>query len=85
LLLTHIAATEKRFIVRADEKLTPFVELESATRKRLAADSLPLLNAGDRDAGESVRDWSRGNRSTLWLFEIALVLVRLDHVAYFTE
>jgi hypothetical protein len=31
LLLTHIAATE-RFVVHADEKLTAFVELESAVR-----------------------------------------------------
>jgi len=29
-LLTHIGATEKRFIVRADEELTAFLELESA-------------------------------------------------------
>ena len=29
----HIAATEKRFIVRADEKLTAFVELERVTRE----------------------------------------------------
>jgi hypothetical protein len=29
-LLTHIATTEKRFVVRADEKLTAFVELEAA-------------------------------------------------------
>jgi hypothetical protein len=28
-LETHIATTGKRFIVRADEKLTAFVELES--------------------------------------------------------
>lgn len=26
----HIAATEKRFVVRADEKLTAFLELERA-------------------------------------------------------
>ena len=31
-LQTHIAATEKRFVVHADEKLTAFVELESAIR-----------------------------------------------------
>jgi len=31
-LLTRIVATVKRFIVRADEKLTAFVELESAVR-----------------------------------------------------
>ena len=31
-LQTHIAATEKRFVVRADEKLTAFVELEAAIR-----------------------------------------------------
>jgi hypothetical protein len=30
LLQTHIAATEKRFVVRADEELTAFLELESA-------------------------------------------------------
>jgi hypothetical protein len=29
-LLTLTAATEKRYVVRADEKLTAFVELESA-------------------------------------------------------
>jgi hypothetical protein len=29
-LLTRIAVTEKRFVVRADEKLTAFVELERA-------------------------------------------------------
>jgi len=33
-LLTHIAAMGKRFVVRADEKLTAFVELESAIRPR---------------------------------------------------
>jgi len=33
-LLTHIIATDgKRFVVHADEKLTAFLELESATRK----------------------------------------------------
>jgi hypothetical protein len=31
-LLTHIATTEKRFVVRADEKLTVFLELEAAIR-----------------------------------------------------
>jgi hypothetical protein len=31
-LLMHIAVTEKRFVVRSDEKLTAFVELESAIR-----------------------------------------------------
>jgi hypothetical protein len=31
-LQTHIAATEKRFVVRADEKLTAFLELESVIR-----------------------------------------------------
>jgi hypothetical protein len=31
-LLTLIATTEKRFVVRAEEKLTAFVELESAIR-----------------------------------------------------
>jgi len=30
--LTRIAATSRRFIVRADEKLTDFVELESVIR-----------------------------------------------------
>jgi hypothetical protein len=34
LLLTRIAAMGKRFVVRADEKLTAFVELESAIRPR---------------------------------------------------
>jgi hypothetical protein len=34
LLLTRIAATEKRFIVRADEKLTAFLELEAVIRQR---------------------------------------------------
>jgi len=33
-LLTRIAATKKRFVVRADEKLTAFAELEAATRFR---------------------------------------------------
>jgi hypothetical protein len=28
--LTHIATTGKRFIVRADDKLTAFLELETA-------------------------------------------------------
>ncbi|PYJ36447.1 MAG: hypothetical protein DME81_10300 [Verrucomicrobia bacterium] len=32
LLPTHIGAIRKRFIVRADEKLTAFVELELAIR-----------------------------------------------------
>ena len=31
-LLTRIAATEKRFVVRADEKLTAFLDLEAASR-----------------------------------------------------
>jgi len=31
-LLTRIAATESRFVVRAEEILTAFLELESATR-----------------------------------------------------
>jgi hypothetical protein len=31
-LQPRIAATEKRFVVRADEELTAFVELESAIR-----------------------------------------------------
>jgi hypothetical protein len=31
-LQTHIDDDEKRFVVHADEKLTAFVELESATR-----------------------------------------------------
>jgi len=31
-LLTRIAMTETRFVVRADEKLTAFLELESAIR-----------------------------------------------------
>jgi hypothetical protein len=30
--LTHIEATGKRFVVRADEKLTAFLEVESAIR-----------------------------------------------------
>jgi len=30
--LTRIAATESRFVVRPDEKLTAFLELESAIR-----------------------------------------------------
>jgi hypothetical protein len=34
-LWTHIGVTEKRFVVRADELLTAFVELEN---------SLPVLN-----------------------------------------
>jgi hypothetical protein len=29
-LLTHIAATEKRFVAHADEMLAAFLELESA-------------------------------------------------------
>jgi len=32
-LLTRTGATGKRFVVRADEKLTAFLELESAIRK----------------------------------------------------
>jgi hypothetical protein len=32
LLQTHTVATEKRFVVRADEKLSAFLELESAIR-----------------------------------------------------
>jgi hypothetical protein len=31
-LLTHTAGDGKRFVVRADEKLTAFLELESAIR-----------------------------------------------------
>jgi hypothetical protein len=31
-LQTRIAAAEKRFVVRAEEKLTTFVELESVIR-----------------------------------------------------
>jgi hypothetical protein len=31
-LLTHTATTEKRFVVRADEKLTAFLKLEAAIR-----------------------------------------------------
>jgi hypothetical protein len=31
-LLTHIATTGKRLVVRADEKLTAFNELEAAIR-----------------------------------------------------
>jgi hypothetical protein len=31
-LLTRIVTTEKRLVVHADEKLTAFVELESAVR-----------------------------------------------------
>jgi hypothetical protein len=30
LLLTRIAATEKRYVVHADDKLTAFLELETA-------------------------------------------------------
>jgi hypothetical protein len=37
-LLTHILATEKRFVVRADEILTAFMELEAAIR---GSDSFP--------------------------------------------
>jgi hypothetical protein len=33
-LLMRTAATDKRFVVRADEKLTGFAELESAIRQR---------------------------------------------------
>jgi hypothetical protein len=36
-LLTRIAATAKRFVVRANEKLTAFTELESAIRGSLFA------------------------------------------------
>ncbi len=36
-LLTRIVATGKRFVVRADEKLTAFVELEAAIRRAMAA------------------------------------------------
>jgi hypothetical protein len=32
LLQTRVATTEKRFVVDADEKVTAFVELESAIR-----------------------------------------------------
>jgi len=32
-LPTHIGETEKRFVVRADEKLTALVELEAAIRR----------------------------------------------------
>jgi hypothetical protein len=32
LLETHIAAMGKRYVVRADQKLTAFVELEAAIR-----------------------------------------------------
>jgi hypothetical protein len=32
-LLTRITATERRFVVRADEKQTAFLELESAIRR----------------------------------------------------
>jgi hypothetical protein len=35
-LQTHIATTEKRFVVQADEKLTAFMELESAIRRAIA-------------------------------------------------
>jgi hypothetical protein len=35
LLLTH-RSDGKRFVVRADEKLTAFIELQSAIRKTLA-------------------------------------------------
>jgi hypothetical protein len=34
---SRIAATEKRFVVRADEKLTAFLELEAAIRTGSAA------------------------------------------------
>jgi hypothetical protein len=46
-LLTHIAATEKQFIVRADEKLTAFLELESegGTRRAAVASSPQQLAA----------------------------------------
>jgi len=36
----HCTATEKRFVVRADEKLTAFMELESAIRSASAEISL---------------------------------------------
>ena len=39
-LLTRIADDGKRFVVRADEKLTAFVELETTIR---SCDELPLL------------------------------------------
>jgi hypothetical protein len=39
-LLTHIATTGRRFVVRADEKLTAFLELE-----RVARESLRFQNA----------------------------------------
>jgi len=32
-VLTRTAATETRFVVRSDEKLTPFLELESAIQR----------------------------------------------------
>jgi hypothetical protein len=44
-VLTVIAATEKRFVVRADEKLTAFLELESALRE-----------ADSRMLGETLRN-----------------------------
>jgi hypothetical protein len=33
-LLTHVAATESVFLARADEKLTAFLELETAIRDK---------------------------------------------------
>jgi hypothetical protein len=38
-LLTHIATTESRFVVHADEKLTASWELESATRAALESNT----------------------------------------------
>jgi hypothetical protein len=35
-LLTHTGGDGKRFIVRADEKLAAFLELESAIRSKVA-------------------------------------------------
>jgi len=56
----------KRFVVRADDKFTAFLELESATRRSA------LGNRRTHDLYEG-------------FFEIALVLVRLDHVARVTN
>jgi hypothetical protein len=39
-LQTRIAATEKRFVARADEKLTAFVELESTIGNQNVAQAL---------------------------------------------
>jgi len=44
-LLTRIAATGSVFVVRADEKLTAFVELESATRLLELRMRSPLVSA----------------------------------------